>query len=245
MIRKPKVKLKIINRAKWPEWFVKPICRWIVRRAGVGKFRRDYTIELASFRRRDCFAGRAYGYKQRTRINRRMHVPHVARYRDYKDAHAFRCETRMEAFVYIVAHEAYHDGAGRPDARRKINPNSDRRDKKWMEFNCEWFARDTVREFRKLWAVKFRPLLFASARKRHQTRASKRRKPIKISDAPAVMELIAATNPKLIKARADLARWQRKLKLATGKVRKYKRRVTYYERREGLPVAARKSSNAS
>jgi hypothetical protein len=38
---------------------------------------------------------------------------------------------------------------------------------------------------------------------------------------------------KLEKARGDLARWQRKLKLAQTKVRKYKGRVTYYERRVG------------
>ena len=57
------------------------------------------------------------------------------------------------------------------------------------------------------------------------------------STAPTFKDTLRASivERRAAKAQADLERWQRKLKLAQGKVRKYKARVRYYERKAVKP----------
>jgi hypothetical protein len=52
------------------------------------------------------------------------------------------------------------------------------------------------------------------------------------SDVPVKKSLADVVAKRAAKAAADLARWERKLKLAKTKVSVYRRKVKYYERRE-------------
>lgn len=214
------MKLKITNRSDWPDWFVRPVCRWIVSRA---KITRDYEIELPKVTDPRMWAGRAGSRHQRSRIHRRLTPssgwPWQVRYWRYQWSRPYLLANRIEAFVYLVSHEAAHATIGNPGRFRK--PNG-RCDDALMESACETFAQGTVDAFRLSWPAVLRHRVIAAARKH---RASKRVKKSRRADP----------SPKLAHAQGLLDKWQSKLKRAQTAIKKYRRQVKYYEGR----VAAR------
>ena len=177
--------LKIKNNSQWPDWFVRPVCKWIVGRAGIAC---DYTIVLPAVTSKTMIAGRAYPSRwiQRIRIARRFQpaggFPYTTTYWKYKWAFKYQLHNRLEAFVDIVAHEACHQTDGDPsrfESPSGVGPYAirpTRIDRAGMEMVCERFSRDTVEEFRRIWKTDLRPRVVAARRKASDSiRESKRR----------------------------------------------------------------------
>ena len=223
--RRKKLRLKIVNRSKWPDGFLRVVCRWIGERAGVPP---GYCFEFPSFADWHSYGGRGGDYGQRTRMNRRFmssrkvggKSPWPYRFREDRFAWSAKdhlMANRIEAFVYLVAHEAYHSTGGHPKNFR-VRPG--RCDNASMEFRCNKFAWETVLAFRDAW-----PKL------KTKVRAAMR------ADADAVRRVkdrkATARSPdgKLVRVLANLSNWERKLKFAQNKVAGYKRKARYYQGR--------------
>lgn len=213
------MKLTIVNRSGWPDWFVKPVARWIAARAGID---RAYQLNLVGTRDTRRLAGRAWGHCSRVRVHRRFSPhggwPYTTKYWKYKWSFTYQLHNRLEAFVDIVAHEMFHATGGHPSKFRKDG----RTDVASMEMACERFSKATVEAFRVEWPA-LRAKCIAELRRDRDRRKAK---------------VIAKSDPtpKLDRAAKNLANWQRKAKLAATKIKKYKQQVRYYEGR----VAAKK-----
>ena len=121
---------------------------------------------------------------------------------------------REEALIAVTAHELTH-----------LHQYLFRRDtgkKRWSELDARWHEVKALREFRAN-----RDALLAEWSKAPAAKVAKPK--------PSIVEKRAA------KAAADLARWNKKLKLAQTKVRKLKTRVRYYERNQSI-AACRQGS---
>ena len=208
-------KLTIINRSSWPDFFVRPICEWIIDRAGITW---DYTITLPRVASRSMFAGRAGKRRQRTRINRRFRPhdakwPYLTKYWRYKWSPGYLLYCRLETFVDLVSHEACHATAGSPDkfiVNGRVNCAR-------MEMTCERFSKATVEAFRIAWPDHLKAKVWKLARK-HRREAKRR----------VVQKYDPST--KLLWAQQMLAKWVRQEKAAANRVKKYRRQCAYYQR---------------
>lgn len=209
------MKLTVINRSKWPEWFVRPVCRWIASRAEI---KWEYTLTLVGCSDRSMLAGRGARRRSRVRIHRRFKPsggwPYMTKYWRYKWSRQYALHNRIEAFVDIVAHEMYHATGGHPD---RFTRNG-RCDDQSMEMACERFAEATVEAFRLEWASRLKPAAKAALR------ASR-------AKAKAIKKSRSDPSPKLTAAQKKLIEWQRRAKAAANRVKKYQRKVRYYEGR--------------
>lgn len=209
------MKLKIVNRSGWPDWFAGPVARWIASR--VQPEAEQYTLVLPSHASRDGFSGTGRTKSSRVRINRRMRgpFPYTTRYWRYRWSTPFDLRCRVEAWVYIVAHEMCHAAQGR---RSKWRQADGRADVASMEATCERIARQAVEAFRIEWPKRLRARCMEALRRERQQQARRR---ARRSD-PA---------RKLADAEAMAKRWRAKLRLAKTKLKKYERRAAYYAKR--------------
>lgn len=220
-----KTAFHIKNRSGWPDWFAIPVARWVAHRAGIYKSNRhDYTLEIVNTKFKDTLCGRSYGYRARVRVHRRFTprsgiFPYITKYWTYKWSMKYALNTRIEAFVDIIAHEMFHSTGGRPALFR----SEGRTDRQSMEMACERFSKETVEEFRKVWPGELKERVKAELR-RNQIRT------ISVTKSNPDVKLQAALD--------KLAVWQKKLKLANTKIKKYKQQVNYYQKRS----AAKKGS---
>lgn len=119
---------------------------------------------------------------------------------------------RLEVIVAVTAHELAHLLQYRD--RRSVVLSAARK----TEFDARWHEVRALRAFRAA-----RETLLAEW---STPPAERPRSVVSVSDRRAA------------KVFADLERWQRKLKLAQTKIKKLKRRATYYERRQAATKAS-------
>lgn len=126
---------------------------------------------------------------------------------------------RMEVLVMLLAHEAHHATQGHPD-RFKVG-HAINRDA--MEYQCNAAGAGAA-------AVAAMRVEFPAIRDAIRKAMAAERGKVKVAKATAAVRR-TDPSPKRDKMQAMLAKWQRKAKLAAGKVRLYSRKVRYYEGR--------------
>lgn len=149
-----------------------------------------------------AFRGRAWYRDVLIRIGPDSHFPFPAH--SYGGYEAPALSDRLETLIWITTHELTH-------VLQNGSPQGRRRDK---EYSCEWHAHQALKAFQ---ADRERLVAEWSAEPLRSAALS--------APKPSTVERRAA------KAREDLLRWQRKLTLAKGKVKKYTARVRYYEKK--------------
>ena len=240
-MKKNTAKLIIENRSLWPDEFVNPVCEWIVARAqitwryrillkgGINWFGRGGKNEQRSQIHRHHH--RAFGFfgghkKGTPYVNNKAIYPTEIKDPRFKWSASHQIQNRLEHFVFLIAHEAYHASGGHPSLFKNPNgtTNADS-----MEFRCNDFGHQTVIAFREYWKTTLKAKVRAALRKsRDRVEAAKQQK---------VEAKMAKTDPnvKLTAAQQSLAMWEKKLKLAQTKVKKYQRLVKLYERLKTKP----------
>jgi len=142
--------LKIQNASNWPEWFVQPVCNWIVQQAGIDW---DYTIQIYKYKPGWEYRGSGRKKEQISRIGRRVYRAYdrmVAwKYFRYADSPVYVLHSRLEVFVALIAHECFHATGGHP--AKWTNKETGRCNEKQMEFACDRFAFEIVLKFREAW----------------------------------------------------------------------------------------------
>lgn len=148
-------------------------------------------------------------------IEKGIKWPYIIKDHRFKWSRPEEYRNRLELLVMLIAHEAHHATAGHP----AIFTTGNRTNVASMEFRCNDAGAKAVAAFRADWPMMRDAIRAAMLDERIKGKAMKMNR--ERSKGPDV---------KREKAEAALAVWQRKLKLAALKVRKYRRRVGYYER---------------
>lgn len=217
-----KLRVTIRNRSDWPDEFANVVVPWVCAQAGID---RPYFVDL--WPSSGHWSGRGGWDHQTTLIGRRYYKPdEVHEHKDHRfkhhDEHVMT--GNIEAFVYIVAHEAFHATEGHPD---KFTKNG-RCDKVSMEWWCDHWAYRVVKKFRTEWPKTLRRQVASNFRRSIRARRTRERQHLKrLADAKHRL----SDEYKLATARKLLKQWETKRKLASTKVRKYRQRVRYYDRK--------------
>lgn len=206
--------VKVINRSKdWPRWLIE----WLVRKscADAGVTRYTWTQVARSrpsyFGRGGRFSGhggvnrRCYRALNATLLNRDSRYPTTAIPEPIP-------HTSVAMLAFLIRHEVAHASEGRPSAYAGRNGRTREFD---MEDACNEAAGRFVRSLRDRFPEVLREWI-QIARKDRLRRAG-----------PTREERIARN---LLEKQARLSTWERKLKLAQGKVKKYRSQVRRYER---------------
>lgn len=217
--------MKIENRSKWPTPALRVLCKWIAKREQLPK---HYAFLFRATNDRHSWRGVGWWSRQTVKLSRRHFGPYPYTKKDhrFKWSVPFQLLSRVETLVYLIAHEAHHSTKGHPS---KFETTGGRTDRAGMEFRCNTAGFEAVKALRLEWPTLRTKIYTAMRRERDRLKASKQRKEVKRSDP----------TPKLIHAREAMATWQRKAKLAATKIKKYRRKVAYYEGR----LAATSSTN--
>ena len=194
------------NRTDWPDYFLQRMLRWVC-----GQLNYPYhELRRVDFGKRStcCYSGRAWWGRERilVRIGPPSKFPVPADHRPGYGGMVLVDD--VEALVKVTAHEIQH----LMQSREKRIADLQRRRK--VEFDARWSALMVLTEFRdeRAWLMRVWS-----------------KPPVTVSQ-PTKRECNAA------KAAAALDRWQRKLKLAQTKVRKYRAAVRRYEK-QGIMAA--------
>lgn len=202
--------MKIQNSTDWPVWFLRRMTAWCCKQLEMPV--RD--IRQVVFRNsRAAWGGCARYWRGAITVC----VGHSGHFptRGYKHANGHQNEIndRVECLVWVTAHEAAHVAQKRTRTRQSGSGGG-------SEIATEWCAAPVLTKFREL-----RESLLAEW-----------------STPPTVaLRAPPQTLPerRAAKAQSDLAKWQRRLKLAQTKVKKLKVRVRYYENRTPTPEAVK------
>ena len=207
-------KLTIVNRSGWPDWFVQPVVQWIVRQTGITW---HYTVTLPMYKNVNCYAGRGWTTAQRTRINRRITDKGV-RQQEHRFHTGQVCnpQTRLEAFVFLVAHEARH-ATPFNQALFRVGTDGCRDNNVAGEHDANEWGNEMVERFRASWPSMKRLILKRLRRRKVKT---------------VLARIGPSRADKIAKNRAALARWERKAKLAQTWMSKYRRRIAALERHD-------------
>lgn len=195
--------MKLRNSTDYPNYFLRRMVGWICRQVDYPASR----VREAQFRNRtgSVYSGHAYGSRRIVAsVGPASMFPFGP---DNRPGLAgMVLADRMECLIAITAHELahLHQYANRRTAKLKGR----------VEFDARWHEVKALDAFR----------------------ASRERLLAEWSAEPERCAALSAPKPTLTerraaKAAADLARWQRKLKLAQTKVQQYKRRVAYYAKK--------------
>ena len=233
---------EVINRSRWPDIFVKHIARFCAQKTGIAKRHRDggelsfmgrgkgigfrshhykFTVQRATYGQ--TYRGRGGVKAGRMLLHRRAygasHFPCEDGYATYKWIGKKPLNSMIEMFVMLMAHEMTHstDGA--------IENFYDRRAGQYDRAGCENHTHHrghAIVEMYRKDRVKIMRRIRAEMRKAREKAKAKKR---------------PSTEEKRAKSQAYLTRWERKLKLATTKVAKYKRSVSACDR----AIAAKRS----
>lgn len=235
--------MRFKNSTKFADYFLRRMVRWIMKRNDV---RRDRLVAATFRTRRSGCSGHAHARQITCSIGRNPFKPYKwDHYRraaaDPTDGSYLVIGDAFEEIVAITAHEIGH-------VAHYARGHHWGRD---SEARAEAMTRGTVREFRERreelladWDRPFSRTIKLVADEPAERLAATSVgteipadvaaetpadtvKPAEISRRPR----IDRTAEKLDKARADLARWQRKEKLAKTKLRKYAKRVAILEKR--------------
>lgn len=195
--------MKIQNSTNWSDSFLRKMTSWVCRQLDM-PIRK---IKTAQFRNRtiECFSGRAYGGTRFVvSIGPKRAFPLSCR--NHAGVANFYLADRTEALINVTAHEVRHLTAAWTGERTRGNG-------KW----CSSSERATEHDAQKVLAA-FR----------------ERRTELLLEwSVEQIRQVVGTVEKRANKADKDLARWQRKLKLAQTKVRQYRKRVRYYERTLG------------
>lgn len=204
--------IKVENRSQWPTWLI----RWIVRKASADAGVTQYT--WTQKRRGRGFFGRGGRFDGYGGVARRFLTARSAtwlfHYFKYKQENSCRDHvphSTIAVLCKVIRHEVEHAGEGHPRHFRKDDGS---RDVWLMEMHCNEMAAKWVNSLD--WPGVYREWIGLARAERARTAK------------PAPDLRIAKLRDKHADA---LKTWERKLKLAQGKVRKYRQRVTATERR--------------
>jgi hypothetical protein len=204
--------MKIKNSTAWSDTFLRRLVSWCCRELEVPV----RTIRTAEFKNgRRAFSGYANGRRHITvRVGGVAQFPCPAGYRDSDEVYA----DRIEALIAITAHEVYHLGArfvAEHQQRTRIGRNgfaSGERVTRAAERKTLVAFRQEREPLLAVWSIE--PVARAP------------------SPQPSVQAKRAARVTVL------LQQWQRRLKLAQGKVKKYQRKLRRYEKLAVVSVDA-------
>jgi hypothetical protein len=218
--------MKIENRSKWPTPALRVLCKWIVKREP--DLPDHYAFLFRATNDRHSWRGVGWKSRQTVRLSRRHFGPYPYTKKDhrFKWSVPFEFRSRLETLVYLIAHEAHHSTKGHP---REFEKSNGRTDRAAMEFHCNNAGFEAVKALRIEWPTLRTKIYAAMRRERDRLKTSKQHDAIRRSDP----------TPKLLNARESLVTWRRKAKLAATKIKKYRRKVAYYEGR----MAATLSTN--
>lgn len=209
--------MKITSTLEFSVPYLRRLVNWACQEIGMPC---HYPRIAAFARSRAAWGGRAYGHARKVGVrvgdeDGRWPKKTMKHY----DGFQLTFSDRIEILVWLTLHELAHldQCRRRTQTRRGGNLGGSERMTEAIAARCLKAFRANREALLKHWAEAPEP-------------ASKEK------PKEAVIEKRAA------KAQADLARWQRKLKLAQSKVGRYKKRVHYYEKktaaatREGGPA---------
>jgi len=209
-----KTKLTVTNRSEWPSPAIKVLAEWIVKEAGIAW---DYSILVRSCRSQ-TWGGRGGRRSQRIWFDRRYRADWPLHHKDHRFgwSHVQEYRTRMEVLVMLIAHEAYHATGGHPERFK----SGDRINRASMEYRCNKFADETIVKLRVEWPA-LRCRIYKAMRLDRQKQATVRQRK---ADA-------RGPERKLQLAQQNLTKWESKAKRVQTALRKYRRKVKYYEGR--------------
>lgn len=196
--------MQIKNSTRWSTWFLRRMVAWCCQQLGDIKVR---DMKTAVFRNsRSAYSGVARPWLRQITVCVGKATRFPCESMTHRNGHKMELADAVEALVWITAHELAHVGQAMQGSGTRQGGS-----RCGSEMSTEWYAKPVVDTFRAQ-----REALLAAWEE--PPAAALRPKP-----SPAT---VRAT-----KAYAELERWERKLKLATTKVRKLRRRVAYYQRR--------------
>lgn len=197
--------MKLKNTTDWTDHFLRRMVAWCCRQIDMPV----RSIHSAVFRRSRAAWGGCARYSRRqisVCVGDARHFPANAGSHEKGEAFA----DRLECLVAVTAHEAYHIAAHAvDDHRQKTRRGTDR----------------TASSERRTCLEEMRVLRVFRAN-RDALLAEWSVPPVKRESWPKA----SVQERRALKAANDLARWQRKLKLAQTKCRKLKQRVNYYDK---------------
>lgn len=197
--------------------FARRAVAWVARELGIPRGGlKNWSVTVRQ-RRNRSYSGRCYYYERRVVASVGVGISSpvsLAHNRDEREREVEAADG-VEVFVSILAHELEH-------ARAAIVAGHDRQ--AMRRLNHEPRVR----------AIDYRTMLAFRARKGELLAAWRQAaaEPVPAKPQASLVERRAA------KAGEMLAAWERRLKLARTKVAKYRRRVTYYQRRQAAEVVA-------
>lgn len=189
------------NSTVWPNYFLRRMLSFCCKELGMPV----RAIRDVAFRNsRSSWGGSASYWRGRITVcvGRAEHFP--ARGYRHGNGHQNTIADRTECLVWVTAHEAAHCLQNGTKTRAQGGGGS--------EIATEWHAKPVLEKFRAM-----RDALLAEW-----------------NEAPALAikgPALTLTERRRAKAIADLAKWERKLKLAKTKVKKLKTRVNYYNKK--------------
>lgn len=207
------MKLTIINRSAWPDWFVRPLASWVASRAGITW---DYTITLKKAVHPDYWRGINYGRRECNLTYHRRGTGSKGKDRRFASGPVWDVKRGIPMLVYLMAHEMFHSTGGHPDNFRLENGQTNRES---MEQRCNRFGAEAAAAFSVEWPA-FRARLMAAERRRRQRRHV-------LADRA---EALRTPDARLATQWAKLARWETKAKRAETACRKLRRSIAALER---------------
>jgi hypothetical protein len=203
--------MKLTNTTRWPDRFLRRLISWCCRELELPV--RQIIGARFGKRRGGRWSGRAFGTRRiLVRIGDAVTYPTASVYTQQHGAVVFTADDPHELLIKITAHELAHC---------KYPPRSSRRG---YEQSIDAHAFHVLRAFREQ-----RAELLAL-----WNAGSVATAPAGAVESAAARQAVAKRKPHIVtkraaKAAADLARWERKFKLAKTKLRKLRARVKYYE----------------
>ena len=210
--------IKVVNRSEWPTWLV----RWLVRKACADAGVTQYTWTQVR-RNRSWFSGRGGRYEGHGGCNRRAlkarNATWLFHYFGYKRENSCRDHiphTSVAVLAKLIRHEVEHAGEGHPRHFRKDDGSMDR----WlMEMHCNEMAAKWVNGM-----TDDLPKIMAEWRALARKDRAANRKPS--TDDKRAKRLALRTE--------QLHEWERRMKLAATKVKKYRAVVRRMERQAAI-----------
>ncbi len=209
--------MKIRNTSRFQDRFVRRMFSWIVRQLDIPRRdgQRGVVREVWFRNRRYAYSGHCHANRIIVSVGTAGYPAHASWMRAYKPIDGsddIWLMDSIEGLVYITAHELGH--------LQDFRVNSWGRG---AEARADAIARKILRDFRE------RRDDLVEAWNHSEAEA----------EAPAEPTATSAVAARELKAISQLARWQKRLKIAQARVKKYARTVNYYEKRKAASHAGR------
>ena len=225
-MKKAKKKLQIENTSNWPDPFVDVICEWVIGQTSINMDIKGYWIEVKNSQ---AYSGNGHLYSQTVRMNRRYgKYPRVHKDHRFKWSKEFEFKSRVEFFVFLIAHEAYHSVLWYK-RKSKVAEN---------EFLCNDFGYGVVKKFRVEWP-KLKVKIKRSLLREHKKMKTEKQWQKKLLQKKQEVKLKKNTTEyKLEKVEKLLDKWEKNKKNAENKIAFYKKKVSRFEK-----IIERKKAN--